>query len=90
MKKGLKITLISLLSLVGLFLLAICFLLWSVFSPARLTKLVNEEAPNFLNCDFHIDKADLTLFKTFPHVGIDLHGLLLLNPVYAPRAGLSP
>lgn len=82
MKKGLKITLISLLSLVGLFLLAICFLLWSVFSPARLTKLVNEEAPNFLNCDFHIDKADLTLFKTFPHVGIDLHGLLLLNPVY--------
>ena len=82
MKKGLKITLISLLSLLGLFLLTVCFALWSVFSPARLTKLVNQEAPNFLNCNFHIDKADLTLFKTFPHVGIDLHGLLLLNPVY--------
>ena len=82
MKKGLKITLISLLSLLGLFLLTVCFVLWSVFSPARLTKLVNQEAPKFLNCNFHIDKADLTLFKTFPHVGIDLHGLLLLNPVY--------
>jgi len=82
MKKGLKITLISLLSLLGVSLLTICFALWSVFSPARLTKLVNKEAPKFLNCDFHIDKADLTLFKTFPHIGIDLHGLLLLNPVY--------
>ena len=82
MKKGFKITLISVLSLLGLLLVAICFFLWSVFSPARLTRIVNREAPNFLNCSFHIDKADLTLFKTFPHLGIDLHGLLLLNPVY--------
>ena len=82
MKKGLKITLISLLSLLGLVIVGAAIVIWSLLSPARLTKLVNKEVPNFLNCDFHIEKADLTFFKTFPHIGLDLHHLLLTNPVY--------
>lgn len=82
MKKGLKITLISLLSLLGLVIVGAAIVILSLLSPARLTKLVNKEVPNFLNCDFHIEKADLTFFKTFPHIGLDLHNLLLTNPVY--------
>ena len=82
MKKGLKITFITLGSLLGLVIIALVFALWSLLSPARLTKLVNKEAPNFLNCKFHIEKVDLTFFKTFPHIGLDLHELVLINPVY--------
>ena len=82
MKKGLKITLISLLSLLGLVIVGAAIAIGSLLSPGRLTKLVNKEAPNFLNCNFHIEKADLTFFKTFPHIGLDLHHLLLTNPVY--------
>lgn len=82
MKKGLKITLISLLSLIGLVLVGIGILLCTVFSPSRLTKVVNQEAPRFITCDFDLKKADLTFFRTFPKIGIDLHDLTLSNPMY--------
>lgn len=80
MKKGLKISLISLASLIGLLLIAVGIALLTIFTPARLTKLVNKEAPRFITCEFHLDKADLTFFKTFPFIGIDLHNLILINP----------
>lgn len=82
MKKGLKITLISLVSLIGIVLLAGGITIASIFSPNRLTKIVNKEAPKFLTCKFHLDKVDLTFFKTFPKIGVEVHNLTLLSPVY--------
>lgn len=82
MKKGIKITLIALASLILLVLIAGSITIATVFSSNKLTKIINKEAPKFLTCKFHLDKADLTFFKTFPKVGIELHNLTLINPVY--------
>ena len=41
MKKGWKIALITLGSLVGLVVVVVAVALWLVFTPAQLTKIVN-------------------------------------------------
>ena len=81
MKKPLKITLISLGSFLGLILLTIAIACWFVVTPARLTSIVKNQAPNFINCDFNIEKADLTIFKTFPKVGLKINDVVLVNPM---------
>ena len=81
MKKPLKITLISLGSLVGLILLTVVIACWFVVTPARLTSIVRNQAPNFINCDFNINKADLTVFSSFPFVGIEIEDVALINPM---------
>ena len=81
MKKPLKITLISLGSLLGLILLTVIIALWIVVTPARLTAIVRNQAPNFITCDFDIERADLTLFKTFPKVGLEIDDVVLVNPM---------
>ena len=81
MNKTLKIALISLGSFLGLVLLTIAFVCWFVVTPARLTSIVKTQAPNFINCDFNIEKADLTVFKTFPKVGLEINDVVLVNPM---------
>lgn len=79
MNKALKITLISLGSFLGLILLTIAVVCWFVVTPARLTSIVKNQAPNFINCDFNIEKADLTIFKSFPKVGLEINDVVLMN-----------
>ena len=81
MNKALKITLISLGSFLGLVLLTIAIACWFVVTPARLTSIVKNQAPNFINCDFNIEKADLTIFKSFPKVGLEINDVVLMNPM---------
>ena len=81
MNKALKITLISLGSFLGLVLLTIAVVCWFVVTPARLTSIVKNQAPNFINCDFNIEKADLTIFKSFPKVGLEINDVVLMNPM---------
>ena len=81
MKKPLKITLISLGSLFGLVLLTVIVACWFVVTPARLTAIVNKQAPNFISCDFNMEKADLTLFKSFPKIGLKISDVVLVNPM---------
>ena len=81
MKKPLKITLISLGSILGLVLLTVIVACWLVLTPARFTSIVRNQVPNFINCDFAIERADLTVFKTFPNIGVKIDEVLLLNPM---------
>ena len=81
MKKALKITLISLGSLLGLVLLTVIVACWLVLTPARLTSIVRSQAPNFISCDFDIKCADLTVIKTFPDVGVKIDEVVLINPM---------
>ena len=80
MKKPLKIGLISLASLILVIAIAISILLFSIFSPSKLAKIVNDQADKYLTCEFHIDKVGLTFFKTFPKIGLDLENVVLKNP----------
>lgn len=83
MKKGLKIGLFSLASLFLLVAIVVSVALFSIFSPSKLAKMVNSQAHRFLTCEFSMDKAGLTFFKTFPKIGLDLENVVLKNPTNA-------
>ena len=81
MKKVLKITGITLASLVGLILIVVGIALAMITSSGRLTKMVKKYVPQYVNCEVQLEKADLTLFKSFPNVGIDIEKVALINPM---------
>ena len=80
MKKGWKITLISLGSLLGLVVVAVAVAMYLVFTPSRLTKIVNRLASDYIACESHFDNVDLTLLSTFPDAGLKLDNVYLVNP----------
>lgn len=87
MKKGWKITLIVLASLVGLVLVLLLLAyiaLLIALKPANLTKIVNGIAEDNIHCESHFESVDLTLFKTFPNVGLELKNVYLVNPYELP------
>lgn len=81
MKKALKIIGITLGSVIGLSVAAVCVVVWMVFTPAKLTPLVKEYVPAFVSCETNLDTVDLTFFSTFPHFGLRLNNLALINPM---------
>ena len=81
MKKKLKITGIVLASLVGLVLIVVGIAVAMVTSSSQLTRMVKKYAPQFITCEMELGKADLTLFKAFPNVGIDIENVALINPM---------
>ena len=81
MKKALKIAGITLASIVGLVLIVTGVALAMFTSSGRLTKMVKKYAPQFVNCEMQLGKADLTLFKTFPNIGVDIENVALINPM---------
>lgn len=81
MKKGWKIALISLGSLLGLVVVTVLVALWLVFTPSRLTKIVNSLSGRFLTCEAYFDNVDLTMLSTFPDAGLKIENVYLVNPV---------
>lgn len=81
MKKGWKIALISLGSLLGVVLLAAIVVLWLLFTPSQLTRIVNDLAAKYITSEVHFDKVDLTLFKTFPDAGLKIDNVYVINPI---------
>jgi len=81
MKKALKITGITLAILVGLVLIATCIAVAVLTSSDHLTKILKRNAPKIVNCETELGRADLTLFKTFPNVSIDVEHVALINPM---------
>lgn len=84
MKKGWKIALISLGSLIGLLLTVVIVAMWLIFTPARLTSIVNKLSGEFVLCENHFESVDLTLFKTWPNVGLEVKEVVLVNPYQLP------
>lgn len=81
MKKTLKITGIVLASLIGVVLVAVGIALAVVTSSGRLTSMVRKYAPNFVNCEVQLGKADLTIVKTLPNIGVEIDHVALINPM---------
>ena len=81
MKKALKITGITLAALVGLVLIVVGIALAMLTSSGRLTKIIKHYAPQLVNCETELGKASLTLFKTFPNVGVGIEHVALINPM---------
>lgn len=81
MKKGLKISLVSLGYLLGVVLVCVILLLWTLLTPSKLTTVVNKLADKYITCETQFDNVDLTLFKTFPYVGLKVEGVSVVNPM---------
>ena len=81
MKKGWKIALISVGSLLGLVIVVVAVALWLVFTPSQLTRIVNKVAANYVTCETHFGRVNLTLFKTFPDVGLKIDEVEVVNPM---------
>lgn len=80
MKKALKITGITLASLVGLIAIAAVVAYAVITSSGQLTKIVNRYVPQYIDCETHLGKADLTL-KTFPNLGVEINNVAIINPM---------
>lgn len=81
MAKWLKVTLISLGSLLGLAVIVVAVALWLVFTPSQLTKIVNNLAGRFVTCETHFGRVNLSLFKTFPDAGLKISDVYVINPM---------
>ena len=81
MKRGLKIGLIAISSLVALMGVVISLVCWLVFTPAKLTEIVNKASDKYLDCTMTVGEIDLTFFSTFPNVSLQLTDVALINPV---------
>ena len=81
MKKALKIFGIALGSLIGVVLLVVGAAIWVVFTPERLTPIVRDVAKEYITCEHHIGKVELTFFSTFPQFGLDIDSVVIINAV---------
>lgn len=81
MKKALKISIISISSLLVIAIAMVSLIVWFAFTPERLTSLVNREAKQYLLCETEVGEVELTFFSTFPQFGIKVNNLTLINPV---------
>lgn len=78
-KKWLKIGAWTLGGIIGLIFLILIGVSWYL-TPERLTGLINKYVGEyFVNADFGIERAELTVWRTFPHAEIEVDGLRLIN-----------
>lgn len=80
-KKGWKITWITLGSLLGLVVVAVVVALWLIFTPSKLTKIVNGLSDKFITCEAKFGNVDLTLLSTFPDAGLKIENVVIVNPM---------
>lgn len=64
-----------------LLLIGFGILSWYVFTPEKLTPLLRNQADKFISCQVEIGSVELTLFSTFPRLGIKVDHVLLVNPM---------
>lgn len=81
MKKVFKIVSISLASLLFVLLLIISLGLWLVFTPEKITPIVQKQAAKYLSCQSEFDSVELTFFSTYPNFGLKIKHFVLINPV---------
>ena len=79
LKKALKITGISLGSLVGLVIILVLVVCWIVFSSSSLTKIAEKAIDKYSPARAKIDDVDLTLVGTYPFLGFRLNGLVVYD-----------
>lgn len=85
MKRFLKIFGITLASLLGLLLVVVLVtatvLCQVVFTPKKLTPIVQQVCDSLVIAPHEVGNVNLTLWHTFPQFGLEIDGLYLLNPM---------
>lgn len=83
LKKALKITGISLGSLIGLVIILVLVVCWIVFSSSGLTKVAEKAIDKYSPARAEIDDVDLTLVGSYPFLGFRLNGLVVYDDMEA-------
>lgn len=81
MKKALKVIAWTLLSVVLTVMVVISIACYLIFTPERLTPIVRQVAAEFITCEHEIGEVELTLFSTFPYLGVEIHEVSLIHPI---------
>ncbi len=79
MKRFFKIFGISLGVIILLCVIVAITALYVVFTPSRVTPIVDGLAGKYLTCDHKIESVEFTLFSTFPQLGLRANGVSLIN-----------
>lgn len=78
-KKALKITGISLGSLIGLVVILVLTVCWMVFSSSSLTSVAEKAIDKYSPARAEIDDVDLTLVSSYPYLAFRLNGLVVYD-----------
>lgn len=81
MKKALKVITWTLVSVVMMVLLVITTACYLIFTPERLTPIVQQVAAEFVTCEHEIGEVEVTFFSTFPYLGVEIHDVSLIHPI---------
>ena len=81
MKRALKITAITLSSIIAILAIAIIIVCNIIFSPKTLTPIVRNNVGRFITCHADLDTAELTFFSTFPNFALNLSNVRVINPI---------
>lgn len=77
----------STLKKVGISFLIIVFVLislsaialWYVFTPEKLTPIINKQAEKYITCKLNIGKVEPTFFSSYPFFGVEINKLCITN-----------
>lgn len=72
---------ISIVSFIALLIIAIVIVLWLIVTPERITPILKKQTDKFILCPTNFKEVDVTFFSTFPHFGIKIKDLALINPM---------
>lgn len=82
LKKGLKIAGMVIVSVIFLVSALIATAVYFVFTPSKITPVVEKAANDLLDAQVRIGKVELTFFSTFPRLGLEIgDGKIISSPV---------
>lgn len=81
MKKPVKVTLISIASLIVVLVITVVVVCSMIFSKDRLTAMVKDFAKEYVTCPTEIGSVELSFFGNFPKVSLLLNDVAIVNPI---------
>lgn len=86
LRKTLKVALLTIVSFLFLILAIIAFVIYFIFTPAKLTPIVLKVANESLNARLDMERVDLTFFSTFPQFGLKLKEGTLVSESFGDKS----
>lgn len=90
LKRITKWVLLSLLSLLVVIFVGIGIVIHFIFTPGKLTPMVEKAATEFLNAEVHFEKIELTFFSTFPDFGLEMTDARVISGVFRDSTTIVP
>lgn len=82
-----KWCLLTLLSVIVIVSIAAGVVIYFIFTPSKITPLVEKTAMEYLNADVHFGRIELTFFSTFPDFGLQMTGGTVVSKVFRDSTG---